>query len=86
MQNLLLKLLKEDSCLTLRFPVESNPAIVSGTFFPVYYNLGSHIFLADMWKCGFCHRVFCRMMYVLHINKFREGPVLLCFLNSRSDL
>lgn len=77
--SLLLKPLKEDSCLTLNFPRESNPGIVSGTF-PCVYNLGSRIFVADMWKCSFRHRLFCGMMYELHVNKFGQRTVLLCFL------
>lgn len=46
---------------------------------PCVCNSVAHVFVADTWKCSFHHRLFCGMMYVLHIYKFGEGAVLLCF-------
>lgn len=46
---------------------------------PCVCNSVAHVFVADMWKCSFHHRLCCGMMYVLHIYKFGEGAVLLCF-------
>lgn len=47
--------------------------------FPCVCNSVAHVFVASMWKCSFHHRLFCGMMYALHIHKFGEGAVLLCF-------
>lgn len=74
--SLLLKPLKEDSCST--FLHGKQPWNCFWHFFPVCNSM-AHVFVADMWKCSFQHKLFCGMMYVLHIHKFGEGTLLLCF-------
>lgn len=50
--------------------------------FPWVCNSMAHVFVADMWKCSFHHKLFCGMMYVLHIHKFGGGCCLALFSNS----